>query len=190
MNNYERIKRFTPIYYQDITEMNAIYTVDGQMLDQLDCHINEVKSNMHICTADDFTITKLEEFIGIKTDVQKSLDERRGMVNSYFIGFGKISKTKIKDIIYSFTGAGCTIELKPCNTSNDNALYITIIRGESEYFNIQDIKTILSNRIPGHIMIIYYLALNQNNLNSYTHAQLHSFTYNQLKKGVPLEEAM
>ena len=144
-NNYDDIKTFLPIFYNEVFEMQTLLKTEGYALDKLEEGTVRILLNNFIMDADDESITRLEKFLYIKTDKIRSLDERRRLVASYFIGFGKINATKIKEIVYSFTGANSEVYFE------DSMVSIEIERGTSESLYLIDVNNILSGRIPAHL---------------------------------------
>ena len=83
LSSYERILRFVPVFFRDIFEMDSIYRVDGEMVDELILKINIVKANRYILSADEETISELEAFLGLESDSDSTLDDRRNLLVSY-----------------------------------------------------------------------------------------------------------
>lgn len=192
MKSYDRITKFVPIFYLDVFEMDAIYRVDGEMLDELLENVDRVKLNRFILTADEVFTERMERFLGLKVYPNKDLDERRRLVAAYFAGFGKIGKTKIKEMMKSFTGADCEVVLKVYDEKLNQALYIALDRGENKSINADDVKKILFDRIPGHLMIICTVKYTNEELKNsgITYGYLKKFTYKQVRDGIPLEEVI
>lgn len=191
MTSYEKIKTLVPSFYFDVLEMNACYDVDGKMLDEFFKNTDIVKMNRFVLTADEETTESLEKFLGIKVYKEKNLDERRRLIAAYFAGFGKISKTKIKEMMRSFTGADCKVELKVFDqNSKDRALYVTLERGANSSINADDVKKLLFDRVPAHLMVVCSVSYtNAEYKNSgITYGYLGGFTYKQVFEGFPLEE--
>jgi hypothetical protein len=76
------------------------------------------------------------------------LDERKRLVASFFIGFGKMSASKIKEMVYAFTNATSDVFF------NDSTISIEIERGTSPSLYLIDLDTILSRRIPAHLPFV------------------------------------
>ena len=65
---YEEIKRFYPVWYWDVLEMDAIWRAQGKQLDQVREAVQRLISNNFIATSDDQAVTALEEVFGVVTD--------------------------------------------------------------------------------------------------------------------------
>ncbi|MEG1894651.1 MAG: hypothetical protein RR162_00325 [Oscillospiraceae bacterium] len=150
-NCYEELKTFYPIFYLDVFEMKAILSAHGKLIDDTIANINLVVDNNFVENADEATITKLEKFLWLETDKTRPLEERKRLVFSFFVGFGKISASKIADMIRSFTDTESTITFEPGDAAGNNYLTIMIERGTVEKLFFADIATVLYKKLPAHI---------------------------------------
>lgn len=150
ISSYERIKKFVPVFYQDVVEMDAIYKVDGEMVDDLLENIKIIKANRYILSADENEISELEAFLGLYPSPESTIEERRRLIVAYYTGFGKISATTIKNIIKSMSEAESTVDFSSSDEAGNNRLNIDILKPVPNY-NLDDIIDLLSKRIPGHI---------------------------------------
>ena len=74
---YEEIKRFYPVWYWDVLEMDAIWRAQGKQLDQVREAVQRLISNNFIATSDDQAVTALEEVFGVVTDTDRTIEDRR-----------------------------------------------------------------------------------------------------------------
>lgn len=166
---YEELITFYPIFYKEIFEMNEILKTYGKLLDMTRKNIDAMLSDNYIQTADEPTIARLERFLYINTDKTKSLEERRKFVLSFFIGFGRISATKIKAIIKNYTNADADVEFKVFDDKGNNCLYVTCDRGKETNLRMYDVADILTRKLPAHIflnlLIKYVFDCSENNKN-------------------------
>lgn len=144
-NNYEEVRGFLPDYYNDIVEMQAYLNSLGNKLDSAEEANQRVLNNNFVYSADEETIERLERYLFLPVEKTKPLDDRRRLVASFFIGFGKISATKIKDIVYQFTNAIPEVDFK------DSTIFVEIERGSTKSLYLVDVATILSRRLPAHL---------------------------------------
>ncbi len=172
---YDELITFYPIFYKEIFEMNEILKTYGKLSDIMQKNIDIMLSDNYIQTADESAITRLEKFLYINTDKTKSLDERRRFVLSFFIGFGRISATKIKAIVNNYTKADVDVEFKVFDNEGNNCLYVTCDRGMESNLRMYDVVDILIRKIPAHIflnlLIKYVFGCSGNNKN-YIGAQI------------------
>jgi len=150
---YEELLTFYPIFYREIFEMNELLKTYGSLLDIIQKNIDVMLANNYIQTADETTITKFEKFLYINTDKTKSLEERRKFVLSFFIGFGRMSATKIKAVIKNYTNAEVDVQFKKADENGNNYLFVTCDRGMESNLKMYDIADILSRKIPAHIFL-------------------------------------
>lgn len=104
-NNFEELITYYPRFYRDVYEMVEILKANGRVFDRMEGDIEQTYLNCFIKYADEETIKKLEDFLDIRLNKSRTLEERRRLVMSYFIGFGKVSATMLKEMIQSYTGA-------------------------------------------------------------------------------------
>ncbi len=155
-NNYEELKTFLPVFYDDVFEMQGILWVTGGELDKAEDGLNRVLLNNFIMDADDKAISRLERFLYLQVDKTRPLDERKRLLASFFVGFGKMSATKLKEIVFSFTNAASEVFFR------EGVISIEIERGSAPSLYLIDVNTIISRRIPAHlpfILVVKYTVL-------------------------------
>lgn len=118
---------------------------------RLGTEIEQTYLNCFIEYADEETIKKLEDFLDIRLNKSRTLEERRRLVKSYFIGFGKVSATMLKEMIQSYTGAEVECKFEPFDEAGNNMLYLNFQRGKEPTLYMSDINLLLSKKIPAHI---------------------------------------
>lgn len=149
-NSYEELITYYPRFYRNVFEMVEILKAYGRIADDLENNIEQIFFNSFIDYADERIIEKFEVFLGIRLNRNRTLDERRRLVKSYFIGFGKISASLIKQMISTYTNAPVDCRFEPFDEEKNNALYIRVYQNDF----IDDIIEMLSKRIPAHINYI------------------------------------
>ncbi|MCD8364696.1 MAG: YmfQ family protein [Clostridiales bacterium] len=151
---YEELIRYYPRYYLDVREMVAILKAHGAICDVLEDNIEQVYSNNFIDEMDEDSIARLESMLGIALNKSRTLEERRALVKAYFVGFGTVSASMIKETIYAYTGLEADITFEPYDDEGNNRLKIDIPLGDGDASYISDILDLISKRIPAHIMYI------------------------------------
>ena len=147
-SNYEELKTYYPAWYRDVVEMDAIWHAGGDVLDDLEAAIDRVIDNNFLDTADEATISRLERHIPSAQISQKPIEDRRKLIKSYFMGFGKMSGTKIKRIVSVYTDSPCDVRF------TDSTIYVTITRDIDDTFILSDCTAILLSRIPAHLPLV------------------------------------
>ena len=151
-NNYDELITYYPQFYRDVFEMVEILKAHGRIMDGIEENIGQAYFNGFIDYADEVTISKLEVFLGISLDRNRTLEERRRIVKSYFVGSGKISASKIIQMIAVYTDSPVSCKLECFDDEGNNRLYIEIESNEKESICAKDIFAVLSKRIPAHLV--------------------------------------
>lgn len=150
-NNFEELITYYPRFYRDVFEMVEILKAHGRIADEMEGNIEQTYLNSFVDYADEETIEKLEKFLMIGLNKSRTLEERRRLVKSYFVGFGKVSASMIAEMIQSYTGASVNIKFEPFDDEGNNMLYIHFQRGDEPTLYMSDINLLLSKKIPAHI---------------------------------------
>mgnify|MGYP002795884768 CR=1 FL=1 len=150
-NNFEELITYYPRFYRDVFEMVEILKAHGGIADEMEANIEQTYLNCFIDYADEDTIEQLEKFLNIGLNKSRTLEERRRLVKSYFVGFGKVSASMITEMIQSYTGAQVDIRFEPFDEAGNNMLYINFQRGNEPTLYMGDINLLLSKKIPAHI---------------------------------------
>lgn len=150
-NNFEELITYYPRFYRDVFEMVEILKAHGGIADELEANIEQTYLNSFIDYADEDTIEQLEKFLNIGLNKSRTLEERRRLVKSYFVGFGKVSASMLAEMIQSYTGASVDIKFEPFDEEGNNMLYIHFQRGDEPTLYMGDINLLLSKKIPAHI---------------------------------------
>lgn len=151
-NNYDELITYYPRFYRNVFEMAEILKAHGRILDGVERNIEQVYRNSFIDHADEATISKLENFLKIGQNKNRTLEERRRLVKSYFVGSGKISASKIYQMIAVYTDSPVTCKLEPFDDEGNNRLYIEIQSNEEETICTRDIFALLSKKIPANLV--------------------------------------
>lgn len=150
-SSYDELCTYYPTYYKDVAEMQAVLTAEGDMADGIKDGIERVLGNCFIDTADEQTISELETFLHIHLHGDRSLQDRRRLVKSYYVGSGKMSGSLLSDIIGTYTGATSKCRFEPCDIAGNNMVYIDSERGTETTFYSSDIIELVRAKLPAHI---------------------------------------
>ena len=150
-NNYEELITYYPRFYRDVFEMVEILKAHGRIADGMEGNIEQAYLNGFIDYADEATISKFEKFLEIGLNKDRTLEERRRLVKSYFVGFGKVSASLICQMISAYTNAPVTCRFEPFDEEGNNLLYIDFQRSDGETIYMSDILLLLSRKLPAHI---------------------------------------
>lgn len=150
-SNYEELITYYPRFYRDVFEMVEILKAHGRIADGMEENIEQAFLNGFIDYADETAIEKLEKFLEIGLNKNRTLEERRRLVKSYFVGFGKLSASLICQMIGAYTNAPVSCRFEPFDEEGNNLLYIDFQRSGNETIYMSDILTLLSKKLPAHI---------------------------------------
>lgn len=150
-SSYDELKTYYPTFYTEVKEMQAVLKAEGDLIDDVKSGIETVFGDCFIDSADEKTIAKLETFLHIHMHGERSLDDRRRLVKSYFVGSGKLSASLLSDIIGTYTGAKSQCRFEPCDIQGNNALFIDTERGAETSFYASDIMELIRAKLPAHI---------------------------------------
>lgn len=153
--NYEKLLTYYPRFYQDVWEMREILKAQGRLADELEDDIEQVFLNCFLDYANEAAICRLEQFLKLKQRSGQTLDERRRVVKSYFLGFGKLSASLLAEIIQNV--AECpppNIRLEPIDNAGNNALLIDFESYENSAQKLAVLQEILAKKIPAHLKML------------------------------------
>jgi len=150
-STYDELATYYPTFYNEVKEMQAVLKAEGDLIDDVKSGIETVFGDCFIDSADEKTIAKLETFLHIHMHGERSLEDRRRLVKSYFVGSGKLSASLLSDIIGTYTGAESRCRFEPCDIEGNNCLYIDSERGTESNFYASDIMELLRAKLPAHI---------------------------------------
>lgn len=142
---YEELKTFYPVFYRDVFEMDAIWRTCGGGLDEIEDDVDRVANSTYISLMDEKALVQMETFLGVPPDSSRTLEERRKLVSSYFLGVGHIGAREIKEIAKAFTEGKCEVSFA------NGEVYIHIKADISDTPPADDFFFILRKKIPAHL---------------------------------------
>lgn len=148
MNNYNELKTFLPDFYGSIQDVVEYLKALSVQLDALDAETMQARDNNFIFLADENTISRIEKFMYIPYDPERTLDDRRKLIASFFVGSGKIGASEIKQIVNTFTPSPTDV------TFQNSTINIRVTRDISDSFILADCYFILLKKIPAHLQLV------------------------------------
>ncbi len=131
--------------------MTELLKAQGKASDMIKKDIQQVFFNQFIDTADSNTIAEFEKTLNLSS-LSKTLDERRRIIKACLISSGKLSASKISDVISAYTGAETTVTFEAESYNAEfETLTIYAERGTGVTVDISDIAKLILNKIPAHI---------------------------------------
>lgn len=159
---YDELRSWTPRYYQGIREADANMQFAGSTIDLMADSLEKFCKNLFAKTMDEEELARMEKYFYIEKNSKLDISERRRLLAIAMAGSGKISTTKIADLIRTYTGAESSFTFL-------QRLYICIHLGEDYRLgSMEMLKEALGTQMPAHIayMINYRteLVINEWNL--------------------------
>lgn len=148
-SGYEELMSYYPIFYRDVREMDAILHICGHMLDGMASAMEAIVLNRFIDTMDEEATARMEAFLYLTGNRGRPLGERKRLIHALLVGHGKMSASKIKEVVEVFTGLPAEVDfIKE---------YIAIrvpLAGHYQFY-LADIKSTLGKRMPAHLAFYF-----------------------------------
>lgn len=142
---YEELKTFYPVFYRDVFEMDAIWQTCGGGLDQIEDDVDQVAGSTYVSLMNETALSQMEAFLRVPSDPSRTLEERRKLVSSYFLGTGHFGANEIKEITRAFTEGHCEVLFQ------NSEVYIHIKSEITDTPPTDDFFFSLRKKVPGHL---------------------------------------
>lgn len=147
-SGYDEVFSYGPYFFKDIKDLDASLKFAGNTLDTMAEKLELLMRNQFIVSADEETIYRYEEWLGIEHDSGKSLSDRRKKVKLLWNGGEKLNGELIKSLVKSYTG--CDEDPIIIMTTK---LTIKAQITESNLVYMNDLLEQLDKMKPAHILI-------------------------------------
>lgn len=161
INSTEKVthlESLVPEFIADLDKFQTLYNTENIAFDQLNYHIEGVKSNIYLTTSSNEAIQRWERFLNIKGE--GTLEQRKNYLKSLLQKSNKLSEKTIQDIVKAITGSGCVVTFF---TSDDllnpdpgfSLLRVQVLSPDSDVnYRYEDIARTLKPLVPSHIKLI------------------------------------
>lgn len=149
---YEELRSYFPSWYSGVKEMDAIWRVTGEMLDQFKADLREAAKSLSIPTYEADTIRQIQDWAGASYNTEMSDEVIRTLFFLQVAGFGKCSRSKIIRLLKQLLGTEADVALEDYDASHNQKLKIVIDISESENWDPDDIETLLERIVPAHLL--------------------------------------
>ncbi|MGP9042094.1 putative phage tail protein [Cytobacillus kochii] len=172
----QRMLSDVPDYYQGAPTFQEIQRVKAVEYDQIEEKTKDLQLQLNPATAT-WGLKYYEKELGIPTDENKPISDRRSNVISKRRGFGNFNARLIKTVAISYTNGEVEVS---ANLSNYE-IEIRFVSNIGIPPNLEDFKTAIDNITHAHIGIVYryrYLTINEvhaKTLNEVNNTQLSNF---------------
>ena len=127
--------------------MDAIWRAAGGKLDEIEAGVDAVANDTFISMMDAAALSDMEAFLDIAPNKNRTLEVRRKLVASYFVGANHIGAPEIKELVRGYTGD--TPEVK----FSKGRIYVCISPPYESAFFSSDIIECLLRKIPAHLAL-------------------------------------
>lgn len=156
INAYEQVSSFYPRWYLDIYEMNEILKIEALVAENAQRAIDLILDNHFLDTINEEKATELEKYLGITSSADRTIEERRNLIKTYFLGRGKLSLSQLIAIVKALSGGEVTGVFAQGNNNRDNYIKLKISKCDIKSILVDIIST-LKDRVPAHLWVeIYY----------------------------------
>lgn len=145
-----RLLEMLPKYERDSEVFKEIMKAEEIELDKLDLDIEDLQKQFFIDTAT-WGLVIYEKDLEIKTNLNKPLEERRGVIKSKLRGTGKVDATLIKMVADAYTNGDVDVRFD----GNILVKFNSVLGIPS---NLNDVENAISEISPAHLAIIYKFA--------------------------------
>ncbi len=138
-----RLLEYLPPYEQESRVFQEIMQAEERQFHKLGVDIDDLKKQFFIDTAT-WGLEIYEKELGIKTDFNKHIEERRNVVRSKWRGSGKVNAFLIKVIIEAHTKSSVQVNF-------DGRIKIKFCNNESLYINLESVFNSIDDVKPSHL---------------------------------------
>lgn len=156
INAYEQISSFYPRWYLDFYEMREIIRIEALVAENVQKAIDLILDNHFLDTLNTEKASELEKYLNISDVSDRSIEERRKIIKSYFLGRGKLSLSQIIAIVQALSGGIVTGSFSLGDSSANHYIKLRISKCDIKAMLVDIIAT-LRERVPAHLWVeIYY----------------------------------
>lgn len=137
---------FVPAYYEASRIVRADMNAKGKELDQLTQALNETLDQFFVRTAT-WGLERWEQELGIGTDLQKPLEQRRAVVESKLRGSGTFTGRFVKNVAEAYDNGTVDVTFQPSEWS----FTIKFIDTVGIPPNLDDLKALIEEIKPAHL---------------------------------------
>ncbi|MFD2671805.1 putative phage tail protein [Marinicrinis sediminis] len=169
IGKFHRIDRDDPL-------INEISGSVGALLDDLDEKVQAIINEFDIDKASSSVLTIYEKELGIKTDLNKSLADRRAVIKGQLRGTGKADSVLIKVTAESWTYG----EVEVSFDGHINIQFTSEIGTPSA---IEDVKRAIEQIKPAHLRVNYqFRYITYNEVQAISYNELQNLTWDKFAR--------
>jgi hypothetical protein len=151
INKYKvDLTKYVPTFISDISEMKAIYDVQGTELGSLLYYLDDIIKQFFIDTVT-WGLIYWEDEYGIETNLDMSYEDRRTILKAKKRGQGTTTKEMIKNVAESFSG----VEVSIVEDNVNYSFKVKFIGIKGIPKNMEAFKNILEDIRPAHLGYVF-----------------------------------
>lgn len=127
--------------------MDAIWRAAGGKLDEIEAGVDAAANDTFISMMDAAALSDMEAFLDIVPNKNRTLEVRRKLVASYFVGANHIGAPEIKELVRGYTGDTPEVKFRK------GRIYVCISPPDESAFFSSDIIECLLRKIPAHLAL-------------------------------------
>lgn len=145
-----RLLQYLPPYERESKVFKEILNAEQIEFDRLGLSIEDLKKQFFVDTAT-WGLVIYERDLGIETDLNKPLQERRAVTKSKERGAGKVDRALIKSVVDAYTNGGVDVGF-------DGKIIVIFNDVKGIPPNLIDAQNAIEDISPAHLAIIYKFA--------------------------------
>ncbi|TCX51918.1 MULTISPECIES: DUF2313 domain-containing protein [unclassified Dehalobacter] len=145
---FDELKTYLPEFYQQLQEAAAYLAALGVQMDGVHEDTMQARDNNFVFLAGADAVTRLEKFMQIPFDPARTLEDRKRLIASFFVGNNRIGATEIKELIKVFTPSPTDV------TFAASTINVRVTRDIEDTFILGDFYFILLKKIPAHLDLV------------------------------------
>ena len=151
LNKYKiDLTKYVPTFISEISEMKAIYDVQGTELGSLLYYSKDLLNQFFINTAT-WGLIYWEDEYGIDTNLDMNYEDRRTVLKAKKRGQGTTTKEMIKNVAESFSGG----EVNIIEDNANNSFIVKFIGIKGIPKNMEAFKNMLEDIKPAHLGYVF-----------------------------------
>lgn len=149
----QQMLNYYPEVIKAIREFQVLVSTQSLQVEEMHEELTKILENAYVTTADENTLDRWEDFLGIIPLEQGSdtletwLSDRRETILARLYKTPKLNTKSISDIVSIFTGGTATSYFK------DGTIYVSILPPkDNKQYKFQNVEQELRKKIPAHLL--------------------------------------
>lgn len=134
---------YLPLFLRKSKIYNGIFNAEEKQLQFLEANIQDIKNQLNIDTAT-WALAIYEKELGLETDLNKPLEERRSVIKSKWRGTGKADDKLIQVVAEAYSNGEVAVEF-------NGTILIKFVGSMGVPPNVNDLEKIINDIKPAHL---------------------------------------